>query len=110
MKIAIYARVSTQSQAKQDTVQPQIEALRDYAQAHDLTITHACIDNGVSGSTLERDGLDELRDLALAVEVEGVLALSPDRLSRVQFDKGDIHCNSPIQSRITSRASLTLPI
>jgi site-specific DNA recombinase len=41
----------------------------------------------VSGSTLERDGLDELRDLALAGEVSGVLALSPDRLSRSQFDQ-----------------------
>ena len=87
MKIAIYARVSTQSQAKQDTIQSQIEALREYAQAHDLNITHECIDNGVSGSTLERDGLDELRDLALAGEVEGVLILSPDRLSRTQFDQ-----------------------
>lgn len=41
----------------------------------------------MSGSTLEREGLDELRDLALAGEVSGVLALSPDRLSRSQFDQ-----------------------
>ena len=87
MKIAIYARVSTQSQAKQDTIQSQIEALREYAQEHDLNITHECIDNGVSGSTLAREGLDELRDLALAGEIEGILVLSPDRLSRVQFDQ-----------------------
>jgi site-specific DNA recombinase len=87
MKIAIYARVSTQSQAKQETIQSQLEALREYAQAHDLTITQECIDNGVSGSTLEREGLDELRDLVLAGEVKGVLILSPDRLSRTQFDQ-----------------------
>ncbi len=87
MKIAIYARVSTQSQAKEGTIDSQLEALCEYAQAHELKITHECIDNGVSGSTLERDGLDELRDLVLAGEVEGVLALSPDRLSRNQFDQ-----------------------
>jgi site-specific DNA recombinase len=87
MKIAIYARVSTQSQAKEGTINSQLDALRKYAQAHDLTITQECIDNGVSGSTLERDGLDELRDLTLAGEVDGVLALSPDRLSRNQFDQ-----------------------
>ncbi|MBT3187903.1 MAG: recombinase family protein [Anaerolineae bacterium] len=87
MKIAIYARVSTETQAKEGTINSQLEALREYAQANDLIITHECIDNGVSGSTLERDGLDELRDLALAGEVEGVLALSPDRLSRNQFDQ-----------------------
>ena len=87
MKIAIYARVSTSNQAKDGTIHSQIEALKDYAQANDLTITHECIDNGVSGSTLEREGLDELRDLAMAGEVSGVLALSPDRLSRSQFDQ-----------------------
>jgi site-specific DNA recombinase len=87
MKIAIYGRVSTQSQAKHDTIQSQLEALRKYARDHQLTITHECIDNGVSGSTLASEGLDMLRDLALAGEIEGVLVLSPDRLSRVQFDQ-----------------------
>jgi site-specific DNA recombinase len=87
MNIAIYARVSTQSQAKEGTINSQLEALRKYAQDQKLTITHECIDNGISGSTLEREGLDELRDLALAGEVSGVLALSPDRLSRRQFDQ-----------------------
>ena len=41
----------------------------------------------MSGPTLEREGLDELRDLALAGEVSGVLAFSPDQLSRSQFDQ-----------------------
>ena len=84
MKISIYARVSTTSQAKDGTINSQLEALREYAQENNLTVVQECIDNGVSGSTLERDGLDELRDLALAGEIEGVLILSPDRLSRKQ--------------------------
>ena len=31
MKIAIYARVSSETQAKDGTIESQIEALRDYA-------------------------------------------------------------------------------
>ena len=84
MKIAIYARVSTSNQAKDGTINSQLEALREYAQAHDLTTIRECIDNGVSGSILARPGLDELRDLAIEGEIEGILILSPDRLSRKQ--------------------------
>jgi site-specific DNA recombinase len=84
MKIAIYARVSTETQAKDGTINSQLEALREYAQAHDLTIAQECIDNGISGADLNRPGLDQLRDLALEGDIESVLILSPDRLSRKQ--------------------------
>jgi site-specific DNA recombinase len=40
------------------------------------------VDNGVSGSTLERPGLRQLRALVRAQAVEGVICLDPDRLSR----------------------------
>jgi site-specific DNA recombinase len=84
MKIAIYARVSTKGQAKDGTINSQLDALRKYAADHQLIITQECIDNGVSGADLNRPGLDQLRDLALAGEIESVLILSPDRLSRKQ--------------------------
>ena len=82
MNIAIYARVSSDTQAKEGTIESQIEALREYAKTHELNIIHECIDNGYSGTTLVRPGLDQLRDLVQAGSVEGVLILSPDRLSR----------------------------
>jgi len=84
MNIAIYARVSTDGQAKENTIESQLEALREYALAHNLTIVQECIDNGFSGAILSRPGLDQLRDLSLDGVIEGVLALSPDRLSRKQ--------------------------
>ena len=87
MKIAIYARVSSESQAKEGTIDSQIEALRDYAKAHDLNIAFECLDNGYSGTTLIRPGLDQLRNLAQAGSIEGVLILSPDRLSRTQANQ-----------------------
>ncbi len=84
MNIAIYARVSSEKQAKDGTIDSQIEALRDYAKANHLTISHECIDDGVTGTTLTRPGLDNLRDLIAEGLIQGVLILSPDRLSRTQ--------------------------
>ncbi|NOH10519.1 MAG: recombinase family protein [Chloroflexi bacterium] len=80
MQIAIYARVSSESQAKDGTIQSQLEILRDYAKSKSLTILEECIDDGYSGADLNRPGLDQLRDLS----VEGILVLSPDRLARKQ--------------------------
>jgi site-specific DNA recombinase len=87
MNIAIYARVSTDTQAKEGTIDSQIEALKDYAKAHDLKIVFECLDDGYSGTTLDRPGLDQLRDLAQAGSIEGVLILAPDRLSRKQANQ-----------------------
>ena len=84
MKIAIYARVSSETQAKQNTIQSQVEALRLYAKRHKLTILHELLDDGFSGIDLNRPGLDQLRDLAQEQRIEGILVLSPDRLSRKQ--------------------------
>ena len=39
-------------------------------------------DDGYSGATLERPGLERVRDLATAGDIEVVLVHSPDRLSR----------------------------
>jgi site-specific DNA recombinase len=58
--------------------------LHVYAKANKLTITQECIDDGFSGTELNRPGLDHLRDLAQEGRIEGVLVLSPDRLSRKQ--------------------------
>lgn len=84
MNVAIYARVSSDTQAKEGTINSQIDALRQEAQAKGLNILHECLDDGVSGTTLERPGLDHLRELSSEGLIEGVLILSPDRLSRKQ--------------------------
>jgi site-specific DNA recombinase len=40
------------------------------------------VDDGLSGASLERPGLDQMRDRALASQLTHVYVLSPDRLSR----------------------------
>jgi site-specific DNA recombinase len=84
MNIALYARVSSETQARDGTIDSQIEALRDYAKTHDLTIIQEFLDDGYSGTELNRPGLDQLRDFIQEGKIEGILILSPDRLSRKQ--------------------------
>ena len=66
MQVALYARVSTSQQEKTDTIESQLEALQAYVAAHDHTVLpeHIFLDNGVSGSRLDRPALDRLRDQA----------------------------------------------
>lgn len=78
----VYARVSTETQEKQQTIESQLAELRRHADAQGLTIAQEFIDDGYSGTMLERPGLDALRDCVSAGVVETVLVLCPDRLSR----------------------------
>jgi DNA invertase Pin-like site-specific DNA recombinase len=81
---AIYARVSSERQKDQKTIASQTALLREYAQAHDYVVPEDWVfeDEGYSGSTLARPGLERLRDLAAEGLVETVLVYAPDRLSR----------------------------
>jgi DNA invertase Pin-like site-specific DNA recombinase len=58
----IYARVSTETQEKQQTIDSQLAELRQYAAKHNLAISEEFIDDGYSGAQLARPGLDALRD------------------------------------------------
>ena len=84
MQVALYARVSTSQQEKTDTIESQLAALQAYVAAYDHTVLpeHVFLDNGVSGSRLDRPALDRLRDQARLGDFEAVILLSPDRLAR----------------------------
>ena len=64
MRAAIYARVSTERQERQQTIDSQLAALRAWAEAsgHELNDHHVFRDDGYSGARLDRPGLDALRD------------------------------------------------
>jgi site-specific DNA recombinase len=74
-QIAIYARVSSEKQANEGTIESQLFALRDFASSNGYRIDQdlVFVDNGVSGTTLVRPALDSLRDRAAAGEVEKIL-------------------------------------
>src|SRR5215207_3079619 len=79
----LYARVSTDEQARSGySLAQQLEALRDYAAREGYEVLEEVTDPGQSGASLERPGMDQVRDLVAAGAVSVVLAQDRDRLSR----------------------------
>src|SRR5947209_5539519 len=81
---AIYARVSSDRQKENHTIGSQTAALVQYAQTHGYAVPPEWVfqDEGYSGASLVRPGLEALRDLAAQGQITAVLIYSPDRLSR----------------------------
>jgi len=81
---ALYARVSSDRQKEQHTIGSQMAALIQYAETHGYQVPSAWQfqDDGYSGATLVRPGLEAVRDLAAHGQIEALLVHSPDRLSR----------------------------
>src|SRR5215467_13254648 len=81
---ALYARVSSDRQKETHTIASQTTALLEYAQTHGYQVPPAWQfqDEGYSGATLARPGLEAIRDLAAQGQIVAVLVYSPDRLSR----------------------------
>jgi site-specific DNA recombinase len=81
---AIYARVSSARQKKDQTIGSQTAALRAHAADQHLELPEEWVfeDEGHSGATLVRPALERLRDLVAQVGVDVVLCYAPDRLAR----------------------------
>ena len=80
---AIYARVSSDRQKEDHTIASQTTALVEYAKTNGYVVPSEWVfqDEGYSGASLQRPGLEALRDLAQG-QMTTVLIYSPDRLSR----------------------------
>jgi DNA invertase Pin-like site-specific DNA recombinase len=81
---AIYTRVSSDKQREKNTIASQTTALIDFARSRGYHVPDAWIfeDDGYSGATLIRPGLERVRDLAAEGQIHAVLVHAPDRLSR----------------------------
>src|SRR5215831_6428247 len=81
---AIYARVSSDKQKEENTIASQTAALVEFARKGGYDVPREWIfeDEGFSGASLVRPGLERLRDLAAEGQLEAVLVYVPDRLSR----------------------------
>jgi len=88
IRAAIYARVSSDLQEKEQTILSQLEGLRKYVLERGYFIAGEYIDDGYSGATLDRPGLDRLRDALRAAEMDVVVFHSPDRLARKAVYQG----------------------
>src|ERR687885_2606793 len=79
----LYARVSTDEQVRSGfSLAQQMEALREYATREGYEVLEEVTDPGQSGASLERSGMDRVRDLVAAGEACVVLAQDRDRFAR----------------------------
>ena len=100
--VALYARVSSESQARDGTIASHITALRERiaADGFQLGPDHNYVDEGYSGAILFRPALERLRDaIATAAadpwapetldgQVERIYVHAPDRLARRYAHQG----------------------
>jgi site-specific DNA recombinase len=79
----LYARVSTDEQVRSGySLAQQLDALREYATREGYEVIEEVQDPGQSGASLERPGMDRVRDLVVAGGVSVVLAQDRDRFAR----------------------------
>jgi site-specific DNA recombinase len=84
MRTAVYLRVSTNRQTQAQTIEQQWERLKAHLhlQGEQLLAENVFRDDGYSGASLTRPGLDRLRDRVKSATLDRVLLTSPDRLAR----------------------------
>jgi site-specific DNA recombinase len=82
--VAFYARVSSDAQARDHTIDSQVAALKERiaADGYTLAVDHAYVDDGHSGTHLQRPELERLRDAIATGCVDRVYVHAPDRLAR----------------------------
>lgn len=82
-KAILYARVSTARQEREGySLRQQLEVLGEHAAAEGYEVAEEIEDGGYSGATLERPGLDRVRDLVEAGGISAVIAQDADRITR----------------------------
>jgi len=91
MKAVGYVRVSTDEQAKSGLgLEAQIAKIKAYAELFDIELTEIIMDEGISGKTLERDGLKRAIKMLKEKKAEGMVIAKLDRLTRNVADLGTL--------------------
>lgn len=82
-RVALYARVSSDKQAREgDSIPAQVDALNKYAKEHKFQIIGTFIDDGISGTKNDRDELQNLLKLVESDQVDLIICTKMDRLHR----------------------------
>jgi len=83
-RCALYARVSSEAQARDNTIASQVAALQERIAADGFALEpdHGYLDDGYSGSILLRPALERLRDAVAGGQIDRIYVHAPDRLAR----------------------------
>ena len=91
MKVIAYCRVSTEEQAAQGvSLQVQEAKVRQYCDLYGHDLVEVVVDAGQSAKSLNRPGLTRVLAALTTNEVEGVVILKLDRLTRSVRDLGHL--------------------
>jgi site-specific DNA recombinase len=84
LRVAAYARVSSELQEKEETIESQLAVITAYADDHGIELRqeNIFIDDGYTGEVLRRPGLDRLLDRVTEGAFDQALIFDPDRLAR----------------------------
>lgn len=88
MRIAIYARTASREGDPSPAIVQQLERLRAHvaAKGWELADENVFVDDGYSGGTLDRPGLEQLRARARAGQLDSIWLTALDRLTRSPAD------------------------
>jgi len=87
MRAIGYIRVSTEDQAREGvSLDNQESKIRAYADLNGLELVDVIKDEGLSGKTMDRLGMNRINAMIDAVEIEAVIVYKLDRLSRKTID------------------------
>lgn len=87
MKAIGYIRVSTEDQAKEGiSLDNQESKIKSYASLNDLDLVEVIRDEGISGKSLDREGMNHLIEMVETGAVDAVIVYKLDRLSRKTID------------------------
>ena len=86
MKVALYARVSTEQQIENYSIPLQKERIRAFCASKGWTDITEYVDAGYSGSNLKRPALQQLQNDIENKKINAVIVYRLDRLSRSQRD------------------------
>src|SRR6201987_614758 len=105
MRVAIYARVSSERQGKEDTIGSQLEAGRNSAGPNGMEIVQEFTDEGYSGARLDRPALDRMGDLAERRGFEALLTYCTDRAEK---SSGNTVQRTPLSQQRNKHLQTTL--
>jgi site-specific DNA recombinase len=81
-KAVLYARVSSDLQRKEKTIESQLAELRKQIARAGDELVHSYVDDGYSGAQLDRPAMNELRDDLKGNLFDTVYILNTDRIAR----------------------------
>jgi len=81
-KAALYARVSTDAQQKEGTIESQVAELKRQIAAAGHLLVREYVDDGYSGTLLDRPALEQLRQDVKTDQFDAIYFLCADRIAR----------------------------